>query len=129
MTLYNEQIIAWLRPFANKLKEYVPSHPLFVACLLRPRRTDYVCRLPGGWAIPIGIMFVISFPPYVQRAPSRARQRGFMLRRLGADGTASPRDRLFGHEVVMILCGVVWGLWVGFAIVCAGTFLAGFLYP
>ncbi|KAI5448871.1 hypothetical protein NCC49_006058 [Naganishia albida] len=70
MTLYNEQIIAWLRPFANKLKE-----------------------LPGGWAIPIGIMFVISFPP------------------------------LFGHEVVMILCGVVWGLWVGFAIVCAGTFL------
>lgn len=24
MTLYNEQIIAWLRPFANKLKEYGP---------------------------------------------------------------------------------------------------------
>ena len=21
----------------------------------------------------------------------------------------------------MILCGVVWGLWIGFAIVCAGT--------
>lgn len=51
-------------------------------------------------------------------------------------------DRLFGHEVrsihshrpilytligglqiVMILCGVVWGLWIGFAIVCAGTLL------
>lgn len=51
-----------------------------------------------------------------------------MLRRLGADCAAGVR-RLFGHEVVMILCGVVWGLWVGFAIVCAGTFLAGFLYP
>lgn len=23
----------------------------------------------------------------------------------------------------MILCGVVWGLWIGFAIVCAGTLL------
>jgi uncharacterized membrane protein YdjX (TVP38/TMEM64 family) len=31
--------------------------------------------------------------------------------------------QLFGHEIVAILCGVVWGLWVGFAIVAAGTFL------
>lgn len=26
-------------------------------------------------------------------------------------------------EIVAILCGVVWGLWVGFGIVCAGTFI------
>ena len=31
--------------------------------------------------------------------------------------------QLFGHEIVAILCGLVWGLWVGFAIVAAGTFL------
>ncbi|KAF9072461.1 hypothetical protein BDP27DRAFT_1149945, partial [Rhodocollybia butyracea] len=46
-----------------------------------------------GWLIPIGILFVISFPP------------------------------LFGHEIVAVLCGVVWGLGPGFGIVAAGTFL------
>ncbi|KAF8589010.1 hypothetical protein K439DRAFT_1333757 [Ramaria rubella] len=46
-----------------------------------------------GWLIPVAILFVISFPP------------------------------LFGHEIVAILVGVIWGLGVGFAIVCAGTFL------
>lgn len=49
--------------------------------------------LKVGWLIPIAVLFVISFPP------------------------------LFGHEIVAILCGLVWGLGVGFAIVAAGTFL------
>ncbi|KAJ7629500.1 Fungalysin metallopeptidase-domain-containing protein [Mycena polygramma] len=49
--------------------------------------------LKYGYLVPIGILFVISFPP------------------------------LFGHEIVAILCGLVWGLWIGFAIVCAGTFI------
>lgn len=35
---------------------------------------------------------------------------------------------LFGGEVVCLLCGLVWGLWVGFAIVCAGTFLGEVSY-
>ncbi|KAK1222287.1 hypothetical protein PQX77_014920 [Marasmius sp. AFHP31] len=48
---------------------------------------------PWGWVIPIAVLFVISFPP------------------------------LFGHEIVAILCGLVWGLWIGFGIVAAGTFL------
>jgi uncharacterized membrane protein YdjX (TVP38/TMEM64 family) len=48
--------------------------------------------LPAGWLIPIAILFVISFPP------------------------------LFGHEIIALLCGVVYGLWIGFAIVAAGTF-------
>lgn len=26
-------------------------------------------------------------------------------------------------QIVAILCGVVWGLWVGFGIVAVGTFL------
>ncbi|KZO90863.1 hypothetical protein CALVIDRAFT_568734 [Calocera viscosa TUFC12733] len=30
---------------------------------------------------------------------------------------------LFGHEIVAVLCGVVWGPWIGFGIVVLGTFL------
>ncbi|KAJ7262680.1 hypothetical protein B0H12DRAFT_1047381 [Mycena haematopus] len=55
--------------------------------------TNWMHGLKYGYLIPIGVLFVISFPP------------------------------LFGHEIVAILCGVVWGLWIGFAIVCAGTFI------
>ncbi|KAE8256288.1 hypothetical protein A4X13_0g2742 [Tilletia indica] len=46
-----------------------------------------------GWVIPVIIFVVISFPP------------------------------LFGHEILAILCGVVYGLWIGFAVVCLGTLL------
>ncbi|KAH9169552.1 snare associated Golgi protein-domain-containing protein [Lactarius sanguifluus] len=70
ITVFHQQIVDKLTPMAHKVKS-----------------------LPGGWSIPIAILFVISFPP------------------------------LFGHEIVAILCGVVWGLWIGFAIVAAGTFL------
>ncbi|KAI9434359.1 snare associated Golgi protein-domain-containing protein [Lactarius indigo] len=70
ITVFHHQIVDKLTPMAHKVK-----------------------NLPGGWAIPIAILFVISFPP------------------------------LFGHEIIAILCGVVWGLWIGFAIVAAGTFL------
>ena len=30
---------------------------------------------------------------------------------------------LFGHEIVALLCGDVWGIWIGFGIVAAGTIL------
>jgi uncharacterized membrane protein YdjX (TVP38/TMEM64 family) len=30
---------------------------------------------------------------------------------------------LFGHELIALLCGVIYGLWIGFAIVAAGTFI------
>ncbi|KAH7370506.1 snare associated Golgi protein-domain-containing protein [Rhexocercosporidium sp. MPI-PUGE-AT-0058] len=49
--------------------------------------------IPGGFLIPVVILIIISFPP------------------------------LFGHEIVGILVGAVWGLWIGFAIVAAGTFI------
>ena len=55
--------------------------------------TDHVLSFEVGWLVPIAVLFVISFPP------------------------------LFGHEIVAVLCGLVWGLWIGFGIVCAGTFL------
>ncbi|KAK8858887.1 hypothetical protein IAR55_003118 [Kwoniella newhampshirensis] len=70
MSLYHDDIVNWLTPVANWMK-----------------------ALPGGWAIPIAIFFVISFPP------------------------------LFGHEILAILVGAVWGLWVGFGITAAGTFI------
>ncbi|CAK5277975.1 unnamed protein product [Mycena citricolor] len=47
----------------------------------------------GGWLVPIAVLIVLSFPP------------------------------LFGHEVVAMLCGLVWGIGVGFALVAAGTLL------
>ncbi|KZT29205.1 hypothetical protein NEOLEDRAFT_1057382 [Neolentinus lepideus HHB14362 ss-1] len=50
-------------------------------------------NLPAGWLIPVAILFVLSFPP------------------------------LFGHELVAILCGMVWGIGPGFGIVALGTFL------
>ncbi|KAK6362618.1 Tlg2-vesicle protein [Orbilia blumenaviensis] len=55
--------------------------------------SEKIRSLSWGWIIPIIILFIISFPP------------------------------LFGHEIVAILCGIVYGLWVGFAIVAAGTFI------
>lgn len=50
-------------------------------------------RLKYGYLIPVAIFFVISFPP------------------------------LFGHEIVAVICGLVWGLGIGFAITCVGTLL------
>ncbi|ORY32238.1 hypothetical protein BCR39DRAFT_464782, partial [Naematelia encephala] len=47
---------------------------------------------PAGWLIPVVFLIIVSFPP------------------------------LFGHEIIGILCGLVWGLGVGFAILAAGTF-------
>ncbi|KAF8966148.1 snare associated Golgi protein-domain-containing protein [Flammula alnicola] len=70
VTLYHTKIVAWLTPV-----------------------TKWLHGLKFGWLVPIGVLFVISFPP------------------------------LFGHEIVAILCGLVWGLWIGFGIVAAGTFL------
>ncbi|CCO34118.1 Golgi apparatus membrane protein TVP38 [Rhizoctonia solani AG-1 IB] len=54
---------------------------------------DWMHEFSVGWLVPIVVLFIISFPP------------------------------LFGHEIVAVLCGLVWGLWIGFAIVCAGTLL------
>ncbi|KZT40246.1 hypothetical protein SISSUDRAFT_956423, partial [Sistotremastrum suecicum HHB10207 ss-3] len=54
---------------------------------------NWMRSLKFGWLIPVAILFVISFPP------------------------------LFGHEIVAVLCGNVWGLWEGFGIVALGTLL------
>lgn len=54
---------------------------------------EKVRDIPAGWLIFVAVLFVISFPP------------------------------LFGHELVALLAGVVYGLWIGFGIVAAGTFI------
>jgi len=54
--------------------------------------SEKVRDIPAGFLIPVGVLILISFPP------------------------------LFGHEIVAVLCGVIYGLWPGFAIVAAGTF-------
>ncbi|KAJ7483588.1 hypothetical protein FB451DRAFT_1235048 [Mycena latifolia] len=55
--------------------------------------TDWLHKTPAGWLIPIVVLIALSFPP------------------------------LFGHEIVVMLCGLVWGLGIGFGIVAAGTIL------
>ncbi|KAJ7577426.1 hypothetical protein C8J56DRAFT_367110 [Mycena floridula] len=55
--------------------------------------TDRVHITRFGWLFPIPVLFVLSFPP------------------------------LFGHELVAIVCGSIWGLWPGFSIVAVGTLL------
>lgn len=63
-----------------------------IVTALEPAAT-WMRNLPEGWLIPIGILFVMSFPP------------------------------LFGHELVNIMVGLVWGLGEGFAIAAAGQLL------
>ncbi|KDN44109.1 hypothetical protein K437DRAFT_247945, partial [Tilletiaria anomala UBC 951] len=46
-----------------------------------------------GWILPVVILFIVSFPP------------------------------LFGHEVIAILCGIVWSFSVALGIVALGTLL------
>ncbi|KAG9119989.1 Tlg2-vesicle protein [Ceratobasidium sp. 392] len=104
-------IVNWKKIFRWQTwlkKKYIPWYIGFVViCVLTALMTLYHKQIvewlrPAanwmhsfsvGWLIPIVVLFVISFPP------------------------------LFGHEIVAVLCGVVWGLWIGFAIVCAGTLI------
>ncbi|THV00370.1 hypothetical protein K435DRAFT_776593 [Dendrothele bispora CBS 962.96] len=55
--------------------------------------TDWMKKTPAAWLIPIAILIVLSYPP------------------------------LFGHEIVAMVCGVTWGLWIGFGVVAAGTLI------
>ncbi|KAK8050014.1 hypothetical protein PG994_011744 [Apiospora phragmitis] len=105
-TEYDFRPFDWKRFFLSP--KYLPWHILFViigiltgllviyhdqVVAILRPFSEKVRDLPAGWLIPIAILIIISFPP------------------------------LFGHEVVALLCGVVYGLWIGFAVVAAGTFL------
>ncbi|ORY15410.1 snare associated Golgi protein-domain-containing protein [Clohesyomyces aquaticus] len=96
----------WKRIFFTP--KYIPWHILLIAVAVATALltiyhdkvvehlrpfSEKVRDLPAGWLIPIVILIIISFPP------------------------------LFGHEIIAVLCGVVYGLWIGFGIVAAGTFI------
>lgn len=111
LAIYHKQIVDWLTPFSNKLRKYAQLRIL----LTTGGGTQvqlFVRSLTAGWVIPIAILFIISFPP-VCIIPSYLVRRALLTR----------GNQLFGHEIIAVLCGVVWGLWVGFGIVAAGTFL------
>lgn len=55
--------------------------------------SDLIRDLLFGFLIPGAIVFVCVFPP------------------------------LFGHEIIAVLCGAVYGSWAGFSIVAVGTIL------
>ncbi|CAE6458386.1 unnamed protein product [Rhizoctonia solani] len=57
----------------------------------------WVKKTPAGWLIPIALLVVLSIPP------------------------------LFGAEIVHLLCGMFYGLGVGFLLVCVGTILGEML--
>ena len=84
------------KSWSFRSSKWSASRPTITGYWLRQalRPTSMKIRdLPAGFLIPVAILIVISFPP------------------------------LFGHELIALLCGVVYGLWIGFAIVAAGTFL------
>ncbi|KAK0414399.1 hypothetical protein EV421DRAFT_1728635, partial [Armillaria borealis] len=87
MTLYHTQIVDWLTPVSKWLHEQ-----------------------KFGWLVPIGILFVISFPPVIPLALSYCSPLIYL-------------PSFSVHEIVAVLCGLVWGLWIGFGIVAAGTFV------
>ncbi|GAA5891633.1 hypothetical protein JCM6882_006151 [Rhodosporidiobolus microsporus] len=58
---------------------------------------DKIVEFPASWVIPIVVLVILSFPP------------------------------LGGHELVLLVVGLIWGVWVGFAIACAGTLIGEIL--
>ncbi|KLO10015.1 hypothetical protein SCHPADRAFT_833128 [Schizopora paradoxa] len=68
LAVLHDKIVNWIQPTANTIHGW-----------------------KAGWLIPVGILCVMSFPPFI------------------------------GHEIIVIVVGIVWGLWIGFAITAAGT--------
>lgn len=64
ITIYHDQIVDWLKPLAEYLRDECVPVLIVLRALLIPRFSITV-----GWLIPIGILFVLSFPPV--RSPQR----------------------------------------------------------
>lgn len=72
--------------------------------------------MPGGWLIPVAIMVILSFPPVSILILIITTLCVLRLIRCVS-------GKLVGHEVVIMLTGLVWGFWIGFGISAAGTLL------
>jgi uncharacterized membrane protein YdjX (TVP38/TMEM64 family) len=73
--------------------------------------TKRIRAWPGGFLVPFVFLIVVSFPPLMGHESECCN--GQRMKELSA------------HEppVIGIICGLVWGLGVGFAILAAGTFV------
>lgn len=58
---------------------------------------DDIVAFPVSYIYPVLILIILSFPP------------------------------LGGHEIVLLVVGLIWGVWIGFAIACAGTWIGEML--
>ncbi|GAA5873016.1 hypothetical protein JCM16303_006915 [Sporobolomyces ruberrimus] len=58
---------------------------------------DDIVNFPVSYIYPVLILIILSFPP------------------------------LGGHEIVLLVVGLIWGVWIGFAIACAGTWIGEML--
>ncbi|GAA5953017.1 hypothetical protein JCM3765_003033 [Sporobolomyces pararoseus] len=56
-----------------------------------------IVNFPVSYIYPVLVLIILSFPP------------------------------LGGHEIVLLVVGLIWGLWIGFAIACVGTFVGEML--
>lgn len=67
-----------------------------------------------GWLIPLGLMIILSFPPVINMFSHSA----YLL---------TKGLQLFGAEFVSVLCGVIYGPGIGFAIAGSGVFIGELL--
>ncbi|GAA5936501.1 TVP38/TMEM64 family protein [Sporobolomyces koalae] len=56
-----------------------------------------IVNFPVSYIYPVLVLIILSFPP------------------------------LGGHEIVLLVVGLIWGVWIGFAIACVGTFIGEML--
>jgi hypothetical protein len=98
--VYHHQIVIALHPFVQSM------------------RNLKVNGVEVGWLIPVGVLFIISFPPLFGHEVSKISYSLLPL-------FFSSKTKLIdpSPKIVIILCGLVWGLWLGFAIVSLGTLL------
>lgn len=54
--------------------------------------SDNIADTQGTWAVPVALLVIVSIPPLV------------------------------GHEIIILVVGIIWGLWWGFLIAVVGTF-------
>lgn len=71
---------------------------------------DAITSKSWTWVVPVVLLIIISFPPLV--SPSFS-----LVGRISTDAEGQ-----FGHEIVLLVVGLIWGIWIGFGIACAGEY-------
>ena len=66
---------------------------------------NWVKKTPAGFLIPIALLIILSIPPVSMRA-------NFIFN----NAILTSCKQLFGAEIIHLLCGFTYGLWIGFLI-------------